>query len=170
MQRVHFQVWVCVFTCQHLDKDFFRYLLYCDKKQIECGLAWYWWNSTNLGLIDMSLINLNTEIVACILPFWKILPNMFFSPDLGGKIGGVLSMRMQVILDSSFTRPGSATIWDGRNGEFRDWTRWTLECGRSQSYWHILVVFGSWFFCLFTNLVLQDVSNSALKTAVVLKK
>ena len=33
-----------------------------------------------------------------------------FSPDLGGKNGGVLSMRMQVILDSSFTRPGSAEV------------------------------------------------------------
>ena len=29
-----------------------------------------------------------------------------FSPDLGGKNGGVLSMRMQVILDSSFRTPG----------------------------------------------------------------
>ena len=44
-----------------------------------------------------------------------------FSPDLGGKNGGVLSMRMQVILDSSFARPGSAPIW-GKKGEFRDWT------------------------------------------------
>ena len=35
----------------------------------------------------------------------------------------VLSMRMQVILDSSFARPGSAPIWDGKKGEFRDWTR-----------------------------------------------
>ena len=33
-----------------------------------------------------------------------------------------LSMRMQVILDSSFARPGSAPIWGGKNGEFRDWT------------------------------------------------
>ena len=33
-----------------------------------------------------------------------------FSPDLGGKNGGVLSMRMQVILDSPFARPGSAPI------------------------------------------------------------
>ena len=41
---------------------------------------------------------------------WKILPNMVFPPDLGGKNGGVLSMRMQVILDSSFARPGSAPI------------------------------------------------------------
>ena len=47
---------------------------------------------------------------------------MFFSPDLGGKNGGVLSMRMQVILDSSFARPGSAPIWGGKKGEFRNWT------------------------------------------------
>ena len=37
----------------------------------------------------------------------------------------VLSMRMQVILDSSFTRPGSAPIWGGKKGEFRDWTRYS---------------------------------------------
>ena len=30
---------------------------------------------------------------------------------------------MQVILDSSFARLGSAPIWDGMKGEFRDWTR-----------------------------------------------
>ena len=54
---------------------------------------------------------------------WKVLPNMVFSPDLGGKNGGVLSMRMQVILDSSFARPGLAPIWGRKKGEFRDWTR-----------------------------------------------
>ena len=32
-------------------------------------------------------------------------------------------MRMQVILDSSFARPGSAPIWGGKKGESRDWTR-----------------------------------------------
>ena len=37
----------------------------------------------------------------------------------------VLSMRMQVILDSSFARPGSAPIWGGKKGEFRDWTSLT---------------------------------------------
>ena len=31
-------------------------------------------------------------------------------------------MRMQVILDSLFARPGSAPIWGGKEGEFRDWT------------------------------------------------
>ena len=35
----------------------------------------------------------------------------------------VLSMRMQVILDSLFARPGSAPIGGGKKGEFRDWTR-----------------------------------------------
>ena len=47
---------------------------------------------------------------------------IWFFPDLGGKNGGILSMRMQVILDSSFARPGSAPIWGGKKGEFRDWT------------------------------------------------
>ena len=78
----------------------------------------------------MFLINLNAEI-ACILSFRKSRhkPNLEstskygFSPDLGGKNGGVLSMRMQVILDSPFARPGSAPIWGGKKGEFRDWTR-----------------------------------------------
>ena len=35
----------------------------------------------------------------------------------------VLSMRMQVIRDSSFARPGSAAIGGGKKGEFRDWTK-----------------------------------------------
>ena len=78
----------------------------------------------------MFLSNLNAEIVAYILSFRKSRqkPNLentskyvFFS-DLGGKNGGALSMRMQVILDASFARPGSAPIWGGKKGEFRDWT------------------------------------------------
>ena len=83
----------------------------------------------------MFLINLNAEIVACILSFRKSRhkPNLEsiskygFSPDLGGgKNGGVLSMRMQVTLDSSFARPGTAPIWGGKKGEFRDWTSYVL--------------------------------------------
>ena len=35
----------------------------------------------------------------------------------------VLSMRMQVVLDSPFARPGSAPIGGGKKGEFRDWTK-----------------------------------------------
>ena len=36
-------------------------------------------------------------------------------------------MRMQVILDSSFARQGSAPIWGGKKGEFRDWTRYVIN-------------------------------------------
>ena len=131
MQRVHFQVRVVVFNCQQiLVKISFVIFVFVIKKQIECGLAWHWWNSTDLGLIDMVLISLNAEIVACMLAFRKSRhkPNLEntskygFSPDLGGKNGGVLSMRMQVILDSSFARPGLAPIWGRKKGEFRDWT------------------------------------------------
>ena len=82
----------------------------------------------------MLLINLNTEIVACTLSFRKSrnkanLENTTkygFSPDLGGKNGGVLSMRVQVILDSC-ARPSSAPVWDGKKGEFRDWTIWQID-------------------------------------------
>ena len=57
------------------------------------GLAWHWWNSTDLGLIGMYLTNLNAEIVACILVFRKLghKPNLEstskygFSPNFGGK-------------------------------------------------------------------------------------
>ena len=70
----------------------------------------------------MSLINLIAKIFACILSFRKLRhkPNLEstskygFSPDLGGKNGGVLSMRMQVILDSSFARPGQPLYGVGR--------------------------------------------------------
>ena len=34
---------------------------------------------------------------------------------------------MQVILDSSFARPGSAPIWGGKKVEFMDWTMISLE-------------------------------------------
>ena len=54
---------------------------------------------------------------------WKILPNMVFPPICGGENGGMLSIRMQVILDSSFACPGSAPLWGEKKGEFRDWTR-----------------------------------------------
>ena len=33
---------------------------------------------------------------------------------------------MQVILDSSFARPGLAPIWGGKKREFRDWTRFIV--------------------------------------------
>ena len=42
-------------------------------------------------------------------------------------------MRMQVILDSSFARPGSAPIWGGKKAEFRDWTKGWL-CNRDHLF------------------------------------
>ena len=44
-------------------------------------------------------------------------------------------MRMQVILDFSFALPGSAPIWGGKKGEFRDWTRqrYSKDSSRQQS-------------------------------------
>ena len=70
----------------------------------------------------MFLTDLNAEIVACTLLFRKLRhkPNLEstskygFSPDLGGKNGGVLSMRMQVILDSSFAPRGQSLYGAGR--------------------------------------------------------
>ena len=129
MQRVHFQVRVDVFNCQQILARPISFVIFdiLIKKTNRMWLAWHWWNSTDLGLIE---IFLNAEIVAGVLSFrkWRHRPNLEntskygFSPDLGGKNGGVLSMRMQVILDSSFARPGSGPIWGGKKGEFRDWT------------------------------------------------
>ena len=90
----------------------------------------------------MFLINLNAEIVACILscrksrhkPNLKRTAKYGFSPDLGGKNGGVLSMRMQVILDSSFAHPGSAPIGGGQKGEFRDWIMNLQACVQANDY------------------------------------
>ena len=63
--------------------------LICDKKQMECGLAWYWWNSTDLGLVDMFLINVNTEIIACILSFRESR----HKPNLENTIGQFITWR-----------------------------------------------------------------------------
>ena len=64
---------------------------------------------------------------------------IWFSPDLGGKNGGVLSMRMQVILDSSFARPGSVPIRGGKKGEFRDWTTRTQDLELSSCLYYQFV-------------------------------
>ena len=45
----------------------------------------------------------------------------------------LLSMRMQIILDPLFARPGSAPIRGGKKGEFRDWTMKSTELDESQS-------------------------------------
>ena len=81
-------------------------------------------------------INQNAKIVACTLLFSEIAlqtkSGKYFQirlfPRFGGKNGDVPSMRMQVILDSSFRPPGFSPIWGGRKGEFRDWTILLFVC------------------------------------------
>ena len=53
-QRVHFQVWIGVFSCQ--DKYLFGFLWYCDKKQVECGLAWSVLLSTTIRVIMFKML------------------------------------------------------------------------------------------------------------------
>ena len=43
----------CFQLSTNLDKDFFRYLWYCGKKQIECGLAWSVLLSTTMCIITV---------------------------------------------------------------------------------------------------------------------
>ena len=103
MLCVHFQVQVGVFNCQQvLTKISFVIFDIIVKKQIECGLAWHWGNSTDLGLIDMVLTNLNAEFVACVLLLQKItpqaesgkykFPNMVLPPNWGQKLAAFWSL------------------------------------------------------------------------------
>ena len=129
----------CFQLSTNLGKDFFRYLWYCGKKQIECDLTWhYWWplSSTDLGLINWHVFEQSECRNCCLyIIIHKIAAQaksetyfqIWFSPRFGGKNGGFLSMRMQVILDSSFARPGSVLIRGGKKGEFRDWTMGGLD-------------------------------------------
>ena len=93
----------------------------------------------------MFLTNLNAKIVACILLFGKSRhkPNLkstseYGFPPIWGENRGVLSMCMQVILDSVFARPGSAPIWGEKKGEFRDWTI-DLACKKISFHFNIKI-------------------------------
>ena len=132
MQRVHFQDRVGVFNRQQILVKISFVIFYIVIK-----------NKSNVVYTgEIPLIGINWHVFiqsecrnCCLYVIRKSrhkqnLENISkygFSPDLGGKNGGVLSMRMQVILDSSFARPGSAPIWGGKKGEFRDWTNRKLE-------------------------------------------
>ena len=58
---------------------------------------------------------------------WTLLSPVRVQPLYGAErkesSGTGLSMRMHVILDSLFARPGLASTWGGKKREFRDWTR-----------------------------------------------
>ena len=84
---------------------------------------------------------------------------IWFFPRFGGKNGGVLSMRMQVSLDSSFARPGSAPIWGGKKVEFRDWTKSNSApplCGRSHPMQGCSCFFFFFFFFFHAMVDLSD--------------
>ena len=77
----------------NLDKDFFRYLWYCGEKQIERLLVWHWWNSTDLGLIDIFFYQSECRNCCLYIIIQKIAPQaesgkyfqICFFPDLGEK-------------------------------------------------------------------------------------
>ena len=99
------------------------------KKQIECGLAWSCWKSTDLGLTYMFLTDLNAEIVACTLLFRKLRhkPNLEstskygFSPDLGEKITAFWACACK-LSRTLFSLARVQPLRGGKKGEFRDWT------------------------------------------------
>ena len=87
----------CFQLSKNLDKDSFRYLWHCGKEQIECRLAWHWWNSTDLGLIYMLLpirmqkllpVYYHSENRAT-SRIWKVLPNMVFPSIWGEKMAAI---------------------------------------------------------------------------------
>ena len=73
----------------NLVKEFFCYLWYCGKKQIECGLVWHWWNSTDLGSVNWHVFK-QSECRNCCLynhatsEIWNYFQIWFF-PRFGGK-------------------------------------------------------------------------------------
>ena len=77
----------CFQLSTNLGKDFFRYLWYCNKKQIECGLAWHWWDQlTYFNQSECRNCCLNTVIqkIAPQAKSGKYIQIRFF-PRFGGK-------------------------------------------------------------------------------------
>ena len=132
MQRVHFPIPSRSFNCQQILAKISFVIFDNVIKKITNRM----WFSVTLMKFHWSGINWHvfnqSECRNCCLyiSIQKIAPQaksgkyyqIWFFPRLGGKNGGVLSMRIQVILNSSFARPGSAPIWGGKKGAFRDWT------------------------------------------------
>jgi len=124
MQRVHFQVWVGVFSCQQILTEIsFVIFDIVVKKQIECRLAWHWWNSTDLGLCINwhAFLPLIAKIVAYYYSenratsrIWKVLPNMVFPPIWGEKMAAFWACACKLSLTLLFALPGSAPIWGGK--------------------------------------------------------
>ena len=84
----------CFQLSTNLGKDFFRYLWYCSKKQIECSLTWhYWWDSTDLGLINWHVFEQSECRNCCLYIIHRIAAQaksetyfqIWFFPRFGGK-------------------------------------------------------------------------------------
>ena len=99
------------------------------KKQIECGLAWHWWNSTDLGLINRHVFK-QSECRNLLLVYyysenhatseiWKVLPNMVSNPDLGGKMAAFWTCACKLSWSLLSPATGSAPIRGGKKGEFQ---------------------------------------------------
>ena len=143
MQRAHFQVRVGVFNCQHIlaKISFVIFDIVIKKKtnriwfsvaQVKFhwfGINWHVFNQSEYRNCCLHIIIQKIAPQAKSGKYYQI----WFFPDLGEKNGGVLSRRMQVILDSSFARPSSAPIWGGKKGEFRDWTTLPQVVARSKA-------------------------------------
>ena len=69
------------------------------------GINWNVFYSHNAEIVTVYYYSENRATSR----IWKVIPNMVFPPIWGGN-GGVLSMCMQVILDSLFARAGSAPM------------------------------------------------------------
>ena len=72
---------------------------------------------------------------------------------------------MQVILDPLFACPGSAPIWGGKKGEFRDWIKLVRAHHLVNPYTDLTnCLRGKKYFFRETNTVFGDTSNSLLAT------
>ena len=92
MQRVHFQVWVGVSSYQQILTEIsFVIFDIVVKKQIECRLAWHWWNSTDLGHVFLAMRMQKLLLVYYYSAKSRCKPNLEstskydFFPRFGGK-------------------------------------------------------------------------------------
>ena len=80
----------------------------------------------------------------------------------GGGDGGVLSMRMQVILDSSFACPGSAPIWGGERAE-----RGTGLHGQHVLFFELTIIVNRPFYSCVLSYLAMNASEVGVELALI---